>query len=102
MRSEVESPYKRENGLTSLSPPISSWLAEKLAGGDPSTTHAQEHPVPRTAPQDQRESGRIHMIREAMEKVLRLLVWGERARMGHLIQTGGERSGQLNGGRVVW
>ncbi|KAF2980355.1 hypothetical protein EK904_008294 [Melospiza melodia maxima] len=42
--------------------------AEKLAGGDPSTTHAQEHPVPRTAPQDQRESGRIHMIREAMEK----------------------------------
>lgn len=30
------------------------------------------------------------MIREAMEKVLRLLVWGERARMGHLIQTGGE------------
>lgn len=44
----------------------------------------------RAAPQDQRESGRIHMIREAMEKVLRLLVWGERARMGHLIQTGGE------------
>ncbi|XP_058661312.1 caspase recruitment domain-containing protein 10 isoform X1 [Ammospiza caudacuta] len=42
--------------------------AEKLAGGDPSTTHAQEHPVPRTAHQDQRESGRIHMIREAMEK----------------------------------
>uniref|UniRef100_A0A8D2MIR9 Caspase recruitment domain-containing protein 10 n=1 Tax=Zonotrichia albicollis TaxID=44394 RepID=A0A8D2MIR9_ZONAL len=43
--------------------------AEKLAGGDPSTAHAQEHPVPRTAaPQDQRERGRIHMIREAMEK----------------------------------
>ncbi|NXM89435.1 CAR10 protein, partial [Oenanthe oenanthe] len=31
-------------------------------------SHAQEHPVPRTAPQEQRESGRIHMIREAMEK----------------------------------
>lgn len=44
----------------------------------------------RTAPQDQRESGRIRMIREAMEKVLRLLVWGQRARMGHLIQTGVE------------
>lgn len=44
----------------------------------------------RTAPQDQRESRRIHMIREAMEKVLRLLVQGERARMGQLIQTGGE------------
>nr|XP_054487458.1 caspase recruitment domain-containing protein 10 [Agelaius phoeniceus] len=42
--------------------------AEKLAGGDPSTTHAQEQPVPRTGRQDQRESGRIHMIREAMEK----------------------------------
>ncbi|XP_032915084.1 caspase recruitment domain-containing protein 10 isoform X1 [Catharus ustulatus] len=42
--------------------------AEKLAGGDPSTTHAQGHPVTGTAPQDQRESGRIHMIREAMEK----------------------------------
>uniref|UniRef100_U3KEI4 Caspase recruitment domain-containing protein 10 n=1 Tax=Ficedula albicollis TaxID=59894 RepID=U3KEI4_FICAL len=42
--------------------------AEKLAGGDPSTTHVQDHPVPRTAPRDQRESGRIHMIREAMEK----------------------------------
>ncbi|KAI1239173.1 Caspase recruitment domain-containing protein 10, partial [Lamprotornis superbus] len=42
--------------------------AEKLSGGDPSTTLTQEHPVPRTAPQDQRESGRIHMIREAMEK----------------------------------
>ncbi|NXQ53945.1 CAR10 protein, partial [Anthoscopus minutus] len=38
------------------------------AGGDSSTTHAQEHPMSRTAPQDQRESGRIHMIREAMEK----------------------------------
>lgn len=44
----------------------------------------------RTAPQDQRESGRIHMIQEAMEKVLRVFVWGERARMEHLIQTGGE------------
>nr|XP_030118897.3 caspase recruitment domain-containing protein 10 [Taeniopygia guttata] len=42
--------------------------AEKLAGGDPSATHAQEQPVSRTAPQDQRESRRIHMIREAMEK----------------------------------
>ncbi|NXA94973.1 CAR10 protein, partial [Melanocharis versteri] len=42
--------------------------AEKLAGGEPSTTHTQEHLVSRTAPQDQRESGRIHMIREAMEK----------------------------------
>lgn len=31
------------------------------------------------------------MIREAMEKVLRLLVWGEKARMGHLFQTGGEK-----------
>lgn len=30
------------------------------------------------------------MIREAMEKVLRLLVWGERSRMGQLIHTGGE------------
>lgn len=30
------------------------------------------------------------MIREAMEKVLRLLMWGERARMGHVVQTGGE------------
>ncbi|NXQ15242.1 CAR10 protein, partial [Peucedramus taeniatus] len=42
--------------------------AEKLAGGDPSATHAQEHPVSRTALQDRRESGRIHMIQEAMEK----------------------------------
>ncbi|NXW58416.1 CAR10 protein, partial [Eurystomus gularis] len=33
-----------------------------------SATHAQEHPVSRTAPQDRRESGRIRMIREAMEK----------------------------------
>lgn len=82
---------------------IPSWLAEKLAGGDPSTTHTQEHPVSRAVPQDQRESGRIHMIREAVEKVLRLLVWGEGARMEHFIQTGGE-DGQLNGGRgrVVW
>ncbi|NWU97499.1 CAR10 protein, partial [Upupa epops] len=36
--------------------------------GDPSTTHAQEHPVSRTAPQDRRESGQIRMIQEAMEK----------------------------------
>ncbi|NXP63668.1 CAR10 protein, partial [Chloropsis cyanopogon] len=36
--------------------------------GDPGSTHAQEHPVSRTAPQDQQESGQIHMIREAMEK----------------------------------
>lgn len=88
MRYEVESPCKREKGLTSLS--ISSWFTEKLAGGDPSATHAQEHPVSRTAPQDQRESGRIHMILEAMKKVLRVFMWGERARMEHLIQTGRE------------
>ncbi|NXU52761.1 CAR10 protein, partial [Turnix velox] len=36
--------------------------------GDPSATHGQEQPVPRSVPQDRRESGRIHMIREAMEK----------------------------------
>ncbi|KFQ01225.1 Caspase recruitment domain-containing protein 10, partial [Leptosomus discolor] len=42
--------------------------AEKLAEGDPSATHTQEHLVSRTAPQDWRESRRIHMIREAMEK----------------------------------
>ncbi|NXV88834.1 CAR10 protein, partial [Calonectris borealis] len=36
--------------------------------GDPSATHAQEHPVSRSAPQGRRESGRIHMIREEMEK----------------------------------
>ncbi|NXS63358.1 CAR10 protein, partial [Brachypteracias leptosomus] len=36
--------------------------------GDPSAGNAQEHPVSRTVPQDQRESGRICMIREAMEK----------------------------------
>ncbi|KGL90728.1 Caspase recruitment domain-containing protein 10, partial [Charadrius vociferus] len=42
--------------------------AEKLVEGDPSATHAQEHPVSRSAPQDRRESGRIRMIREAMEK----------------------------------
>ncbi|NXA60435.1 CAR10 protein, partial [Mohoua ochrocephala] len=36
--------------------------------GDASATHAQEHPVSRTAPQDQRDSGRIRMIREVMEK----------------------------------
>ncbi|NWW52181.1 CAR10 protein, partial [Pedionomus torquatus] len=35
---------------------------------DPSAAHAQEHAVPRSAPQDRRESGRIRMIREAMEK----------------------------------
>ncbi|XP_054677321.1 caspase recruitment domain-containing protein 10 isoform X3 [Grus americana] len=42
--------------------------AEKLAEGDPSTTHAQEHPVSRSAPQDRRESGRIRMIQEVIEK----------------------------------
>ncbi|XP_027516836.1 caspase recruitment domain-containing protein 10 isoform X2 [Corapipo altera] len=42
--------------------------AEKLAGGDPSATHAQEYSVSRTAPQDSRESWQIRMIREAMEK----------------------------------
>uniref|UniRef100_A0A663MKS7 Uncharacterized protein n=2 Tax=Athene cunicularia TaxID=194338 RepID=A0A663MKS7_ATHCN len=42
--------------------------AEKLAEGDPSAPHAQEYPVSRTVPQDERESGRIRMIREAMEK----------------------------------
>ncbi|XP_075357262.1 caspase recruitment domain-containing protein 10 isoform X2 [Mycteria americana] len=42
--------------------------AEKLAEGDPSATHTQEHPVSRTAPQDRRESRRIRMIREGMEK----------------------------------
>ncbi|XP_027536090.1 caspase recruitment domain-containing protein 10 isoform X2 [Neopelma chrysocephalum] len=42
--------------------------AEKLAGGDPSATHAQEYSVSRTAPQDPRESWQIRMIREAMEK----------------------------------
>ncbi|KAF1560976.1 Caspase recruitment domain-containing protein 10, partial [Eudyptes schlegeli] len=36
--------------------------------GDPSATHAQEHPVSRSAPQDWRESRQIRMIREAMEK----------------------------------
>ncbi|NWH17081.1 CAR10 protein, partial [Grus americana] len=36
--------------------------------GDPSTTHAQEHPVSRSAPQDRRESGRIRMIQEVIEK----------------------------------
>ncbi|NXT23837.1 CAR10 protein, partial [Syrrhaptes paradoxus] len=35
---------------------------------DPSATHGQEHPVSRSAPQDWRESRRIRMIREAMEK----------------------------------
>ncbi|XP_075609134.1 caspase recruitment domain-containing protein 10 isoform X2 [Balearica regulorum gibbericeps] len=42
--------------------------AEKLAEGDPSTTHAHEHPVSRSAPQDRRESGRIRMIQEVIEK----------------------------------
>ncbi|XP_032543527.1 caspase recruitment domain-containing protein 10 isoform X3 [Chiroxiphia lanceolata] len=42
--------------------------AEKLAGGDPSATHAQEYSVSRTAPQDPRESWQIRTIREAMEK----------------------------------
>lgn len=44
----------------------------------------------RSAPQDRRESGRIRMIREAMEKVLSCLMQGERARMGHPVQIGGE------------
>ncbi|NWY54006.1 CAR10 protein, partial [Chionis minor] len=35
---------------------------------DPSATPAQEHSVSRSAPQDRRESGRIRMIQEAMEK----------------------------------
>ncbi|KFQ22870.1 Caspase recruitment domain-containing protein 10, partial [Merops nubicus] len=38
------------------------------AEGDPSATHPQEHPVSRTGPQDRRESGRIRMIQETMEK----------------------------------
>ncbi|KFW73168.1 Caspase recruitment domain-containing protein 10, partial [Pygoscelis adeliae] len=42
--------------------------AEKLTEGDPSTTHGEEHPVSRSAPQDWRESRQIRMIREAMEK----------------------------------
>nr|XP_005514764.1 caspase recruitment domain-containing protein 10 isoform X1 [Columba livia] len=42
--------------------------AEKLADGNRSATHAQEQPVSRSAPQDWRESGRIRMIQEAMEK----------------------------------
>ncbi|NWS68210.1 CAR10 protein, partial [Crotophaga sulcirostris] len=36
--------------------------------GEPSATHGQEHPVSRNAPQDRRESRRIRMIQEAMEK----------------------------------
>ncbi|XP_039918512.1 caspase recruitment domain-containing protein 10 isoform X1 [Hirundo rustica] len=63
--------------------------AEKLAGGDPSTTYTREHPVSRTAPQDQRENGRIHMIREAMEKnkhcLLELGVEGVRDLIKHEI-----------------
>ncbi|XP_010071532.1 PREDICTED: caspase recruitment domain-containing protein 10, partial [Pterocles gutturalis] len=42
--------------------------AEKLAERHPSATHGQEHPVSRSAPQDWRESRRIRMIQEAMEK----------------------------------
>ncbi|NXP44378.1 CAR10 protein, partial [Heliornis fulica] len=42
--------------------------AEKLAEGDPSATLAEEHPVSRNASQDRRESGRIRMIREVIEK----------------------------------
>ncbi|KFQ82821.1 Caspase recruitment domain-containing protein 10, partial [Phaethon lepturus] len=38
------------------------------AEGDPSATHTQEHLVSRSGSQDQRDSGRIRMIREAMEK----------------------------------
>lgn len=59
----------------------------------------------RIAPQDQRESGRIRMIREAMEKVLSCLVWGERVRMGHPVQTGAEDGtpewGKREGGVVI-
>ncbi|KFV68906.1 Caspase recruitment domain-containing protein 10, partial [Dryobates pubescens] len=43
-------------------------LAERLAEGDPSSSHAQEHPMSRAAPQDRRESDQIRLIREAMEK----------------------------------
>lgn len=53
----------------------------------------------RTAPQDQRESGRIRMIREVMAKVLSYLVQGERARMGHPFQTGGEEGTAERGKR---
>ncbi|XP_053928307.1 caspase recruitment domain-containing protein 10 isoform X2 [Cuculus canorus] len=42
--------------------------AEKLAEGDPNTTHGQEHLVSRSALQDRRERKQIRMIREAMEK----------------------------------
>ncbi|XP_010222461.1 PREDICTED: caspase recruitment domain-containing protein 10 [Tinamus guttatus] len=42
--------------------------AEKLAEGHPNTTCAKEDPVSRSSSQDQREPGRIRMIREAMEK----------------------------------
>ncbi|NXH15907.1 CAR10 protein, partial [Bucco capensis] len=42
--------------------------AGQLVEGDPSTSHVQEHPVPRSSPQEQRESERIRTIREAMEK----------------------------------
>ena len=59
----------------------------------------------RTAPQDQRESGRIRMIREAMEKVLSCSVWGKRARMGHPVQIGGKEGtaerGKREGGVVI-
>lgn len=33
--------------------------------------------MPKTVPQDLRESGRIHLIREAMEKVLGAVSFGE-------------------------
>lgn len=57
----------------------------------------------RSAPQDWRESGRIRMIQEAMEKVLSCLMWRERARMGHPAQIGREEgTAELGGGRVVW
>lgn len=59
----------------------------------------------RSAPQDWRESRQIRMIREAMEKVLSCLVWGERARVGHPIQIGGEEGtaeqGKREGGVVI-
>eukprot|EP00076_Gallus_gallus_P022474 XP_015143860.1 caspase recruitment domain-containing protein 10 isoform X2 [Gallus gallus] len=42
--------------------------AEKLTEGNPSAAHVQEPPVSRNAPQERRESSRVCMIREAMEK----------------------------------
>ncbi|KAM9203234.1 caspase recruitment domain-containing protein 10 [Mergus octosetaceus] len=42
--------------------------AEKLAEEHPSSAHAQEPPVSKSGPQEWKESGKIRMIREAMEK----------------------------------